>query len=98
MPKVLRFDDDAHRDNTGRDDANREAAPQGEQPPPAEGDAVVRVIVKVNTGGYVPSGFRVRTRVDDELFTAEATEADLTVAAEDPQVESVARARRLDLP
>ncbi|GAA3688261.1 hypothetical protein GCM10023081_26980 [Arthrobacter ginkgonis] len=92
MPKVLRFDDDPHRDDSHHD------ARQAEQRPPAEGDAVVRVIVKVNTGGYVPAGFRVRTRVDEEMFTAEATEADLTVAADDPRVESVARAHRLDLP
>jgi hypothetical protein len=90
VPKVLRFDKDPHRGDPRRD------ARQAEQGPPA--DAVVHVIVKVNTGGYVPAGFRVRTRVDDEMFTAEATEADLSVAAEDPRVESVARARRLDLP
>lgn len=83
MSKLLRFDDE---------DANHLARSSD-----ACESGLTRVIVKVNTQRYVPTGFRVRTRIDDELFTAETTEADLAIAADDPQVESIARARRLDL-
>ncbi|HZM78829.1 MAG TPA: hypothetical protein VFC19_24135 [Candidatus Limnocylindrales bacterium] len=55
----------------------------------------VRVIVKVRNPGYVPEGFEVRSRIDDIMFTAEASEAALTAAAGDPQVKSVERARPL---
>ena len=54
-----------------------------------------RVIVKVRTPGYVPDGFELRTRIDDIMFTADATEAALGEAREDPEVESVERARPL---
>ncbi len=59
------------------------------------GDDTVRVIVKVRKPGYVPSGVRVRTRIDDVMFTAEAAEEALAAAREDPHVESVERARPL---
>ncbi len=61
-------------------------------------DGPTRVIVKVRKRGYVPAGFDVRTRVDDLLFTAEASEADLVTAGADPDVESIERGRRLRLP
>lgn len=96
MSKVLRFDSEDPNDDADNS-ANKNTSNEVERPSGAEESALVRVIVKVNTGGYVPAGFRVRSRVDEELFTAETTEADLTVAADDPRVESVARARRLDL-
>ncbi|WP_427007925.1 hypothetical protein [Pseudarthrobacter sp. H2] len=85
MPEILRFDDDSDKSPDSRSSG-------------AGGSEPVRVIVKVKTPGYVPAGFRVRTRVDDEFFTAEASESDLSGATRDPQVESVARAQRLDLP
>ncbi|GER23469.1 hypothetical protein NCCP1664_19650 [Zafaria cholistanensis] len=96
MPKVLRFDDEPHR-GAPHDGGPHDGGPGPERSGPSEGSPAVRVIVKVNTGGYVPDGFRVRTRVDEELFTAEASEADLTRAAGDPHVDSVARARPLGL-
>lgn len=83
MSKILRFDDEDGNHLVGASDASE--------------SGLTRVIVKVNTEGYVPTGFRVRTRIDDELFTAETTEADLATAADDPHVESIARAHRLDL-
>lgn len=51
--------------------------------------------MKVNQSGYVPAGFAVRTRIDDSMFTAEATEADVAAAVSDPRVESVERSHRL---
>jgi hypothetical protein len=54
-----------------------------------------RVIVKVRRSGYVPHGFTVRAKIDDTLYTAEAAEPDVAAARDDPQVESVERARRL---
>lgn len=56
------------------------------------------VIVKVTEPGYVPSGFTVRTRIDEILFTADAKPADVAAAKEDPNVEAVDRARRLHQP
>lgn len=54
-----------------------------------------RVIVKVRTPNYVPEGFEVRTRVDDVLFTADASHEALEAAGADPDVESVSTPRRL---
>ena len=85
MPETLRFDDESNEIPDPRSSTAGESEP-------------VRVIVKVKSPGYVPSGFRVRTRVDDELFTAEASESDLATATIDPQVESVERGQRLNLP
>jgi len=65
--------------------------------PPA-GDDPARVIVKVRRPGYVPDGFRVRTRIDDILFTAEALESDVAAAQADPDVVSVERGRPLRMP
>ena len=56
------------------------------------------MIVKVSRPGYVPEGFDVRVRVDDLLFTAEASERDLRAAAADPNVESVERSRTMHNP
>jgi hypothetical protein len=56
------------------------------------------VIVKVTEPGYVPTGFTVRTRIDEILFTADARPADVTAAATDPNVESIDHARRLHQP
>jgi hypothetical protein len=64
----------------------------------ASGSARSRVIVKVKEPGYVPEGFEVRARVDDILFTADATESALASAAQDPNVESIEHTRRLRSP
>ncbi len=58
---------------------------------------LARVIVKVRRSGYVPDGFRVRSRVDDLLFTAEAPRSTLRGAEGDPDIESVEYPRRLTL-
>lgn len=54
-----------------------------------------RVIVKVREPGYVPPGFTVRSRVDDKLYTAEATEDALLKARHDRRIISVEGTRRL---
>nr|MDQ3988009.1 hypothetical protein [Actinomycetota bacterium] len=69
--------------------------PEGAPPPDPEGQRRRKVIVKVHRPGYVPSGFVVRARIDDRMFTAEAGEADLAAAAEDPDIEAVEHPRRL---
>jgi len=64
----------------------------------AESDSdLARVIVKVRRPGYVPDGFRVRSRVDDVLFTAEAPRSTLRGAEDDPDIESLEYPRRLTL-
>jgi len=85
MPETLRFDDDP---DPGRPEAGR--------PDPGDsGSGSARVIVKVRKPGYVPEGFQVRSRIDDIIFTAEASEAALAAAEDDPEVESVERGRPL---
>lgn len=64
----------------------------------SEGPGRTRVIVKVREPGYVPEGFRLRTRVDDLLFTADAAEAAVAVASADPHVESIERGATLRSP
>jgi hypothetical protein len=61
--------------------------------PPADGPT--RVIVKVRTDGYVPSGFGVRSRIDGTMFTATASPDAIEAAEADPEVVSIAPARRL---
>lgn len=63
-----------------------------------EGGQPVAVIVKVKEPGYVPEGFRVRSRIDACLFTADATPQGLEAAEHDPRVESIAAAERLEPP
>jgi hypothetical protein len=53
------------------------------------------VIVKVRTDGYVPSGFNVRSRIDGTMFTATASADAIEAAEADPEVVSIAPARRL---
>jgi hypothetical protein len=63
---------------------------------PLPGDAeTVAVIVKVAEPGYVPPGFRVRSRVDDCLFTADVEGAALARVEDDAKVVSVSISRRL---
>ncbi|MGH9223309.1 MAG: hypothetical protein ACRD2W_05895 [Acidimicrobiales bacterium] len=85
MPKRLRFDNEPKASTP-----NPAAAARG-----AKGTS--RVIVKARTPGYVPPGFTVRTRIDDIMFTADASADAVASAGSDPDVESVARAERLDL-
>ena len=58
-------------------------------------DEKLTVIVKVHVPNYVPGGFDVRARVDEYMFTAECSNAELTAAQADPNVESIAPARKL---
>lgn len=62
---------------------------------PADDHVPQRVVVKVRAPGYVPPGFTVRARIDDELYTADASEVQVAAALKDPQVISVERGRRL---
>ncbi|MGI8683642.1 MAG: hypothetical protein ACR2MO_00805 [Acidimicrobiales bacterium] len=54
-----------------------------------------RVIVKVRRPDYVPDGFDVRSRVDDVLFTANASAEAVEAAGSDPEVESISVSRPL---
>ncbi|QBR92914.1 hypothetical protein [Nocardioides euryhalodurans] len=83
MPEPLQFD-----------------AESGEEPDAAAPDAdaePTRVIVKVCRPGYVPEGFTVRARVDDVLFTAEASASAVLAARDDPEVEAIEHSRPLSL-
>jgi hypothetical protein len=46
---------------------------------------------------YMPSGFTVRSRIDEYLFTADCTGADLRAAQGDLKVQSIAPSKRLRL-
>ena len=61
--------------------------------PPTDGPTWV--IVKVRTDGYVPCGFDVRSRIDGTMFTATASPDAIEAAEADPEVVSIAPARRL---
>ena len=80
-------------DRKKQTDAKIEAA--SAKPVTARDDEVVLVIVKVKEANYVPGGFKVRSRIDDEMFTAECAGADLRAAQSDPKVESIALTKRL---
>lgn len=60
-----------------------------------EAQEKVTLIVKVNEPNYVPEGFKVRSRVDEQMFTAECSSDDLAAARRDPHVVSLAPARQL---
>ncbi len=63
---------------------------------PLPGDAeTVTVIVKVARPGYVPPGFRVRARVDEQMFTADCDGAALKRVESDANVVSVSLSRKL---
>jgi hypothetical protein len=63
--------------------------------PVADEHTPQRVVVKVRTPGYLPPGFTLRAKIDDELYTADANEEQVAAALNDPQVISVERGRRL---
>jgi len=58
-------------------------------------DEPVSVIVKVREPRYVPAGVTVRSRIDDEMFTASCRAGQLRELEKDARVESVALAQRL---
>lgn len=55
----------------------------------------VRAIIKVNRPGYVPEGIKVRSKIDDEMFTAEFGAFLLETLEDDDGVMSVAVSKRL---
>jgi hypothetical protein len=52
-------------------------------------------VVEVNRGGYVPRWLKIRSRIDDTIFTADLETAALGRLEKDPQVKSVAVSMRL---
>ncbi len=60
-------------------------------------DQRLEMIVKVNVAGYVPSGVRLRARIDDMLFTCEAPADRLHELEADPRIDSVSVSRPLDI-
>lgn len=107
MTEPPRFSDSEREEEPLRFDEPVEGAEPGADPgtvpdePPRWGGRLAessRVIVKVTTPGYVPPGFDVRTRIDDRMFTADASRRAVADAADDPQVEAVEAARDLHLP
>jgi len=63
----------------------------------SEAPASVEMIVKVAEDGYVPSGVRLRARVDPKMFTAEASPKVLDALEQDPKVTSVSVSRPLNI-
>ena len=55
----------------------------------------VKVIVRVQTAGHVPAGARLRSRIDQNLFTAEIDSSRLADVAADPDVVAISPARRI---
>ncbi len=58
-------------------------------------DQRVLAIVRVREPGYVPPDIQVRSRLDDELFTAEFPAGRLATLRADDRVASVELSRRL---
>ena len=59
------------------------------------GETLVTAIVKVRKSGYVPPGLTVRSRIDEEIFTASGTATAIDAAGRDPEVVDVSPAKRL---
>lgn len=57
-----------------------------EKPSPGQ---QVKAIVRVSEGGYVPPGVNVRSRIDDQIFTAEMPADRVPALREDARVVSV---------
>jgi hypothetical protein len=55
----------------------------------------IEMIVKVEEENYVPSGVKVRGRIDATMFTGEASPATLHDLENDPKVKSVSVSRPL---
>jgi hypothetical protein len=66
-----------------------QGAPKEHTPGPVE------MIVKVKEKNYVPSGVKVRSRIDPMMFTCEAPAETLERLEDDPKVTSVAVSRPL---
>jgi hypothetical protein len=56
---------------------------------PAEPGEQITAIIKVRTAGYVPSGVQVRSRISDDLITADFPATLLDKIQADEQVVSV---------
>lgn len=69
----------------------------GARPAHADEDRVVTAIIKVKKAGYRPEKVKVRSKVDNHLFTAEIKARDLGELEADPDVETVSLARALPL-
>ena len=69
----------------------------GARPAHSDRDRVVTAIIKVKTAGYCPEKVKVRSQVDDHLFTAEIKTGDLDGLEADPEVETVSLSRTLPL-
>ena len=63
--------------------------PGDEPEKPAKSGDLVRGIIKVREPGYVPQGVRVRSRISDDLITAEFPSALLDQIRADDRVISV---------
>lgn len=55
----------------------------------------VSVIVKTTKANYVPTGVKLRTRIDDFLFTADTSSQHIDKLHDNPGVESVSVNKRL---
>lgn len=55
----------------------------------------VLAIVRVRQAGYVPAGVHLRSRIDDEMFTADFDAERLAGLRADPQVASIELNQRL---
>jgi hypothetical protein len=63
--------------------------PADEPEKPSESGELMRAIIKVRQPGYVPQGVRVRSRISDDLITAEFPSALLDPIRADDRVISV---------
>ena len=60
-------------------------------------DELVEAIFKVNQAGYVPTGVRVRSRVNSTMFTGELQSVVLEQIEDDTHVISVSLSKKLRL-
>ncbi|MGI9422027.1 MAG: hypothetical protein ACR2PA_02460 [Hyphomicrobiaceae bacterium] len=64
----------------------------------AEDDEILEVILRVNVSEYVPDEVDLRARIDDTLFTANATKKAIRKLEQDPKVTSIAISKPLRQP
>ncbi|MBI3409337.1 MAG: hypothetical protein HY040_13415 [Planctomycetes bacterium] len=63
----------------------------------ADPKALLTAIFKVKPAAYVPSGVKVRSRIDDHMFTGSFKGSILRELETDPKVVSVALSKRLKM-
>lgn len=77
--------------------ANLSVNPEPEGTPALDPEREISAIFKVRQRGYVPDGVKVRSRIDEEMFTGSLRVKHLKSLAKDEKVASIAPAEPLQI-